>query len=275
MGASLHALHPLHLGLTQHGLRSVMVETSELTRYHTRLFDSSNLIIAVSQSGQSAEVVRLLETNRRKSPIIAITNTAGSPLAEGGGCHHSDACGQRVLRFLQDLRHSDYGFAVAGGYCLRACATWKTHVQSLAGLLTDRHHLFLVGKGRSLSVVGTGALIIKESDHFHAEGMSSAAFRHGPFEMLNGEVFVLIFAGEKRTRDLNRRLLDDIRSQQGRAEMVAEDARFLPLTLPTVSRSAQAIVEILPVQMSTLGLAAQAGREAGRFHLASKVTTIE
>jgi len=124
-----------------------------------------------------------------------------------------------------------------------------------------------------LSVVGTGALIIKESDHFLAEGMSSAAFRHAPFEMLNGEVFVLIFAGEKRTRDLNRRLLDDIRSQQGRAEMVAEDARFLRLTLPTVSRSAQAIVEILPVQMSTL--AAQAGREAGRFHLASKVTTIE
>ena len=35
-----HALHPLHLGLTPHGLRSVMVETSELIRYHTRLFDS-------------------------------------------------------------------------------------------------------------------------------------------------------------------------------------------------------------------------------------------
>ena len=66
IGASLHALHPLHLGLTPHGLRSVMVETSELIRYHTRLFDSSNLIIAVSQSGQSAEVIRLLETNRRK-----------------------------------------------------------------------------------------------------------------------------------------------------------------------------------------------------------------
>ena len=55
------------------------------------------------------------------------------------------------------------------------------------GLLNNTRHLFLVGRGASLASVATGALIIKESDHFHAEGMSSAAFRHGPFEMLEAK----------------------------------------------------------------------------------------
>ena len=56
-------------------------------------------------------------------------------------------------------------------------------------------HLFLVGQGASLAAVGTGAGIVKEADHFHGEGMSSAAFRHGPFEMLSDETFVLVFGG--------------------------------------------------------------------------------
>jgi len=123
--------------------------------------------------------------------------------------------------------------------------------------------------------VGTGALIVKESDHFHAEGMSSAAFRHGPFEMLSDETFVLVFSGENKTRDLNQRLFEDIREQEGRAELVCEGATPQPFALPNAPRSIHAILEILPVQMITLALAAQAGREPGRFELATKVTTKE
>src|SRR5215472_11246671 len=61
MGASFYALHPIHLNLLDHGFTAMMVETSELVHYESRLFTSETLIIAVSQSGQSAEVVRLLQ----------------------------------------------------------------------------------------------------------------------------------------------------------------------------------------------------------------------
>ena len=64
MGSSFHALHPLNIQLIDHGFTAVMVETSELLHYQNRLFDPKTLIVAVSQSGQSAEVVRLLEINR-------------------------------------------------------------------------------------------------------------------------------------------------------------------------------------------------------------------
>ncbi len=82
MGSSFHALHPLNLELIDHGFTAMMVETSELLHYRQRLFDPRTLIIAVSQSGQSAEVVRLLELNRGKSSVIAVTNTPSSPLAD-------------------------------------------------------------------------------------------------------------------------------------------------------------------------------------------------
>ena len=142
-------------------------------------------------------------------------------------------------------------------------------------MLKGTRHLFLVGRGSSLAAVGTGALIVKESDHFHAEGMSSAAFRHGPFEMLSDETFVLVFAGEHKTRELNQRLFEDVRGEQGRAELVGEGAAFPSCALPSAPQSIHPILEILPVQMVILALAAQVGREPGRFELASKVTTKE
>jgi len=145
----------------------------------------------------------------------------------------------------------------------------------LSGKLRDIRHLFLVGMGASLASVGTGALIVKEADHFHAEGMSSAAFRHGPFEMLSGETFVVVFSGDGRTKDLNLGLLRDIRKQGGRGEAVSDDTSFLAFGLPEAPACVRPILEILPVQMITLALAAQAGREPGRFERASKVTITE
>ena len=54
----------------------------------------------------------------------------------------------------------------------------------------DNHNmLFLVGRGTSLDAAGTGAVSIKEADDIHAEGMSSAAFRHGSLEMLREDIF--------------------------------------------------------------------------------------
>jgi glucosamine--fructose-6-phosphate aminotransferase (isomerizing) len=82
MGSSFHALHPLNLELIDRGFTAMMVETSELLHYQNRLFDPKTLIVAVSQSGRSAEVVRLLEMNGGRSAVIAVTNTPASPLAK-------------------------------------------------------------------------------------------------------------------------------------------------------------------------------------------------
>jgi glutamine---fructose-6-phosphate transaminase (isomerizing) len=294
MGSSFHALNPLSIELIHQGFIAMMVETSELVHYRSRLFDPKTLIVAVSQSGQSVEVIRLLEINRGKSCIIALTNTLDSPLARRAdvailtraGNEFSVSCKTYVTALMalhwlgdvickRDLRQTRRQLETASPAVQAYLANWKEHVHNLARCLKGIRNLFLVGRGSSLAAVGTGALIVKESDLLHAEGMSSAAFRHGPVEMLGDETFVLVFAGEKKTRDLNQRLFEDIRVQQGRAELISEDAVFPPCILPGAHQSIHPILEILPVQMVTLALAAQAGREPGRFELASKVTTKE
>lgn len=294
MGSSFHALHPLNLDLVREGIHAVMVEASELIHHQSRLFDPKNLVVAVSQSGQSAEVVRLLQSNRGKSPIIAVTNTPESPLARNAaasvitqaGPEFSVSCKTYVtslmaLRWLadvicgRDLRRTRRELRATVPATEAYLSNWKQHVHDLAQRLINIRQFFLVGRGASLAAVGTGALIVKEADHFPAEGMSSAAFRHGPMEMLGPESFVLIFAGQSKTIELNRKLFLEIREQNGEAEWAATESDFPPFLLPHAPECLYPLLEILPVQMITLALAAQVGREPGRFALCSKVTTKE
>lgn len=294
MGSSFHALHPLSLQLIRHGHTAVMAETSELIHYQTRFFDSQTLIIAVSQSGESAEMVRLTAMNRKRSALIAVTNTADSALAKHAsavvltraGSEFSVSCKTYVtalmaLKWLGDLLCERDGVLTRRelGHAAPAVAAyladWKDHVECLTAELRDIRHLFLVGRGASLAAVGTGALIVKEADLFPAEGMSSAAFRHGPVEMLGKGGFVAVFSGDAKTRDLNRRLLADLQEHGGRAELVGEKGRLECFRLGDHGDSARCILEIVPLQMITLALAALAGREPGKFALATKVTTTE
>ena len=81
MGSSFWALYPLHMQLVANGFASILLETSELLYYFPKLFDRETLMMVVSQSGESAEIVRLLDENRGRAHLIAVTNTPDSPLA--------------------------------------------------------------------------------------------------------------------------------------------------------------------------------------------------
>ncbi len=294
MGSSFHALYPLHLFLSSRGYATWWVETSELVHYIPQLLDPTTLIIAVSQSGESAEILTLLEKNAGRARIIAVTNTANSRLSSGAdvvmltnaGEEFSVSCKTYVTALMAlgqiaallsytDLGQARSELAQAVPAAEAYLNSWRDHVLELAGALDNVHNLFLVGRGVSLAAVGTGALITKESTHYHAEGMSSAAFRHGPMEMVNEETFVGVFSGPETTRALNAKLVDDVRRKGGRAELIGTESRISSLRFPPVPQSVLPILEILPAEMITLALAAQTGREAGRFSFASKVTTIE
>lgn len=294
MGSSFHGLHPLNLKLLENSLTPLLVETSELVHDMRSLMDPRTLIIAVSQSGRSAEMLRLLQVNRKRAAVIAVVNVAESPLAQGAdatvltcaGREFSVSCKTYVSALLalewlgsiltgRDLLPAQRELTPAAPTVSGFLSCWKDHVGTLVKRLQGIRHLFLVGRGKSLAAVGTGALIIKESNHFHAEGMSCAAFRHGPFEMIGPEIFVLVFAGSAKTRELNHRLLEDVTKGRGQAEWVGEDAKMEPFRLPAVSPGLLPILEILAPQMITLALAVHADREPGRFELASKVTVTE
>jgi glucosamine--fructose-6-phosphate aminotransferase (isomerizing) len=294
MGSSYFGLHPLCIELAAHGWTPLMLETSELIHYYPHLLATPTLVIAVSQSGKSVEMVRMLEMNTAKATIIGITNHIDSPLARqanfavlsAAGEEFSVSCktyvaAQMALSVLGatlcglDPRERLQEFESIAAAVEHYLYQWQTHVEEFTELLREVRDIFLVGRGSSLAAACTGALIIKESDHFHAEGMSSAAFRHGPFEMLEAGRFVGIFAGDRNTRNLNDGLLADVARTPARAVMFAPESAQPACRLPYMAQSATPITEILPIQMITLALAALAHREPGKFERATKVTAVE
>ena len=293
MGGSFHGLWPLHLRLVEKGLPSVMVETSELLYYQRPLISRETLFVVVSQSGRSAEIVRLLDDARAAGTVIAVTNTAASPLAEAAditlfthaGEEATVSCktwvtAQMVLQWLgaqligQAVEATRTALGGAAAAASAYLADWRLHVEDLARELRGVRSVFVVGRGPSLAAVGTGGLILKESTHRPAEGMSAAALRHGPMEMLAPGVFVLIYGGPGQTRALNERLVSEVRAAGAVAAFVAENAERAALRLP-LSEPLRPVLELLPVEMMTLAMAALDGREAGRFEVAGKITTTE
>lgn len=294
MGGSYFGLHPLCIELAANGWTPLMLETSELIYYYPHLLEPSTLVVAVSQSGKSAETVRLMEMNAGRAKVIGVTNWADTPLARQAnlavltaagdeytvscktyvsaqmalGPLGAALCGRDATGRLQDLQAAP---KLVGDYL----SHWENHIAEFAELLRDVRDIFLVGRGPSMAAASTGALTIKESTHFHAEGMSSAAFRHGPFEMLQPGIFVGVFAGEQKTRALNEGILRDLVATPARSAMFSADAEQSSCRVPDAAEALRPVVEILPVQMMTLALAAIAGREAGKFERATKVTVVE
>jgi len=294
MGSSLYALYPLHLALSSHGLPCLHLETSELIHYLPRALGPRTLLVAVSQSGESVEIVRLLEMAGGRVPVIGVTNDASSQLARQAsavvltraGVEASVSCKTYVtsLAALEWLRASLLGEDIGRTReTLRSAAPavetyisgWRQHVDELLTVFSPIRQLFVTARGPSVASALTGGLILKESARFPAEGMSCAAFRHGPFETLGGHVMVLVMAGDSRAQHLNHQLAADVEEAGGKAAVIDVQARRAAFRIPAVPEAVRPILEILPVQMVSLALAARAGFEAGRFELATKITAVE
>ncbi len=294
MGGSYHALYPLYLQMVNRGWPALLVETSELLGSMAGILDGDTLLIAASQSGRSAETVRLMEFGARRPYIVGITNTPDSPLARKSDViiltHAGEESSVSCKTYVATLAAVAWSAAILCGGDLsdtaadlgraipameQYLAKWREHVIALSVELDGVADVFVTGRGASLAAAGTGGLILKESTHLHAEGMSSAAFRHGPFEMLSERVFVLVFEGGGAAAGLNAALVKDVREAGGRAALVSENTALDVFRLPAVPDAARPLVEILPVQMMSLVLAAVRGHEPGRFRLATKITTVE
>jgi glutamine---fructose-6-phosphate transaminase (isomerizing) len=293
MGTSLHALWPAYIRLNQSGRTAMMIETSELIHSMRAVLDPDTLLIAVSQSGQSAEIIRLLELPNRPT-TVAITNTAGSPLARQSdvailthaGEESTVACKTYVSSLMalewlsavlcrRDLTQLREELNQASAAAAQYLSSWQEHVRILTQELKGVRDVFLAGRGASLASAAAGGLILKESTRIHSEGMSSPGFRHGPFEVLSDSVFVFVFAGDPVTADLNQRLVEDILRARGRPVLAGPESKLDVFRVAETPESIRPILEILPVQMMSLALACLANHVPGKFELNTKVTTVE
>ena len=154
-------------------------------------------------------------------------------------------------------------------------SAWEQRIKSAMQIMQSVNYLIIAGRGASLAAAGTSGLITKEAAHVPAEGMSCAAFRHGPLEMVSKNLFVLVYEGTSLTRELNAKLVQDVRNVGGRSELIALHKEQHIYHLPTVPDICLPIMEILPAQLTSVALALLNNHEPGQFERATKTTVVE
>jgi glucosamine--fructose-6-phosphate aminotransferase (isomerizing) len=196
MGGSFHILNPFYQRLIELGYPALMAEASEVVYFLPRLLNRSTLLIVVSQSGRSAEILRLMGKDGERPMIIGITNDASSPLASESdvialikaGPEASVSCktttaSLAALVWIGDIiSGKDPGSTLdrlspAAPAVEQYLAHWRDHVETLRVELQGIRHVFVTGRGPSLAAVGLGGMLMKEAAHIHSEGLSSAALR--------------------------------------------------------------------------------------------------
>jgi glutamine---fructose-6-phosphate transaminase (isomerizing) len=297
MGGSLAVCHPAALHLMQAGLTALVLESSELLYSYDSILDSRTLLIAVSQSGESVEVIRLLEAHGHKLTTIGITNHPQSTLAQ-----RSTACIElhagpehmvanktyttsmvalgAVARALSGTALDSYpGVVLRAADTLEAMLpTWDEMAQALAEHLRPARFIVYLGRAESRASVQAGALLTKETAKLPTEGMVAGQFRHGPIEVLvQGEAMaVVIFTGAASTQALNLTLAADLWAKGTTVVCIGavpEGALGFPVDSP--DPAVTPLLEVVPVQLLAARLAQVHGIEPGHFFHGTKVTSTE
>lgn len=300
MGASYNALYPTWFYLNQQGQSVSHIETSALIHYMPAVLDAPCIIVAVSQSGESIEIQRLVEqikTCRLQSKpppiLISITNAAQNTLADHSDISLPTRAGLEVgiatktytssmllLHFVAKalagkLQAEDFerGDAIASSIQNHLLES-ATVINHAFDTLKSCTYIAIVGRGPALATAKNGALILKEGVRLPAEGYSGGQFRHGPREMVTPNIGIVVLTSPDQTLELNQRLAKDILEYGGKLVCIGQPGPSggVNMPLPTLEDVyLHPVLEILPIQLLAAQLAAHQNIIPGKFRWSGKV----
>jgi glutamine---fructose-6-phosphate transaminase (isomerizing) len=266
------------------------VETAELLGEADNLVTAGTLLWITSQSGRSAEVAALLDRVSARLPIVlGFTNDTASPLAESSSAvvelHSGPEHAVGTRSYVNSLAAHARAAAVALERELPAemseapvvlaeyLGRWDEHIAAWESAVSEPI-LFALARGASLAAARTGALIIKEAAKAPIEAMSAPQFRHGPLEMADERLCVILLPGGAADARLNQRLATDLAAFGANVVTLALPGRDNGPEVPGLSSDdARPLGEILPFQILSVVLAERLGYEPGAFRQIGKVTT--
>ena len=304
MGASDSALWPLWFQLNRQGIIAQKIETSELIHYLPHRLEGPGLCLTISQSGESIEIKRLVEKihalreqGKPCKTLVSITTAPGNSLSLGSDLALHTHAGTEVgvatktftstLAFLhligacltqQNLTKSYESIAQIAEAQSHILGNWKSFIEP-AGIMLDKVKTYaIVGRGPTQAAVDDGALVLKESLRMMAHGFSGGEFRHGPMEMLNSALGVMVFTTPGSTLELSQRLSRDVEQRGGCLVTIGqrvEGLRSCHLDLPLVDQYLMPMLEILPVQLIAHHVSQVLGLIPGNFQWSGKVVPQE
>jgi glucosamine--fructose-6-phosphate aminotransferase (isomerizing) len=291
MGSSHAAAYPAVLRLFAAGLPVHWIELAELLHFGGTL-DAATALVVISQSGETIEARRVLERLAPSVPLVAVTNAAASTLArraavvidtfagaELGVATRTYTAALLALHALaaRMLGESQVAAVVAPALAQvhAVAAAAPAFVAGLDEAWFDEAPIIVVGRGPALATAHSGALVLKETARRASEAQSSAQFRHGPLEIADARVRVLVCMQPGPTAAFDRALVAELAGYGVPTLTIGPLAPGHGAWLPIADAPFAEFAAILPIQLLAYAAAERRGLVPGTFRYIGKVTSTE
>jgi glucosamine--fructose-6-phosphate aminotransferase (isomerizing) len=291
----------------------VEVELASEFRYRDPVLDRSTLVVAISQSGETADTLEAVRhAKEQKAKVLAICNTNGSQIPrecdavlytragpEIGVASTKTFLAQVAANYLLGLalaqaRGTKYPDEVEREYreleampelVARVLAAIEP-VTALAYRFAQSSTILFLGRHVGYPVALEGALKLKELAYMHAEGFAAGELKHGPIALIeDGLPVIVVMPSPKGSATLHAKLLSNIREIQTRGAVtivIAEegDDTVRPyadhlIEIPAVSTLLQPLLSTIPLQVFAASVARARGYDVDKPRNLAKSVTVE
>ena len=287
----------------------VEVEYASEFRYRNPVVGEDDVVIAISQSGETADTLAAVQLAKEKGAFIyGICNAIGSSIPratdtgtyihvgpEIGVASTKAFTGQVTVLTMFALAlaeakgtidRSDYLKIVRGlneipGKIEEVLKT-NPKVADLARTFTYAHNFLYLGRGFSYPVALEGALKLKEISYIHAEGYPAAEMKHGPIALIDSDMPVVVIATHNAMYEKVLSNIQEIKARQGRVialvtqgdDNIAKIADEV-IELPEVMECLEPLVATIPLQLLAYHVAVCKGKNVDQPRNLAKSVTVE
>lgn len=287
----------------------VEVEYASEFRYRNPVVTSDDVIIAISQSGETADTLAAVELAKRNGAFIyGVCNAIASSIAratdtgtyihvgpEIGVASTKAFTGQvTVLTLLALAIGKEKGTIAEADYQAIAEGLWNvpSKIQEVLGLnnkiadlsrtFTYAHNFLYLGRGYSYPVALEGALKLKEISYIHAEGYPAAEMKHGPIALIDSDMPVVVIATHNAMYEKVLSNIQEIKARKGKVialvtkgdetiSKIADEVIELPDTLECL----EPLIATIPLQLLAYHIAVCKGKNVDQPRNLAKSVTVE
>ena len=286
-----------------------VVELASEVRYRDPLFFPDDLVIAISQSGETADTLAAIKSARAGgAKVLALCNVVDSAIprqADGSLYTHagpeigvaSTKCFTTQLAALLMLavylgRRRDTLPKERAQHILQSLWEIPSHMREVLGdadyvhfiakKLTHSKDVLFLGRGLGFPIALEGALKLKEISYAHAEGYAAGEMKHGPIALIDENLPVVVICPRDAQYEKTLSNLQEVRAREGQIvavatkgdEAILEVAQHL-IWLPKVSDEVLPLLTVLPLQLLAYYIASLKGNDVDQPRNLAKTVTVE
>ena len=287
----------------------VEVEYASEFRYRNPVIYPSDIVIAISQSGETADTLAAIEMAKEKGAFIfGVCNVVGSSISRathsGAYTHAGPEIGVASTKAFTAQVTVLYQIALAvaqkkgtltaeratrlmaelNSLPLKVAEVLKTNdlVEKIAQLYQNRRNALYLGRGYSFPVALEGALKLKEISYIHAEGYPAAEMKHGPIALIDEEMPVVVIATEGASYEKVVSNIQEVKARKGEIiAVVTEGDKIVRgladhvIEIPRTDDTLVPIVSAVPLQLLAYHIAVMRGCNVDQPRNLAKSVTVE